>query len=103
MLLPAGVETLSNIGTLYLARDEPGDLPAARQYLQRAIALNPHYEYAYYRLAQSWEREQWREKVIDTLKSWPLPPQIASFRSMFSKYFVEPKSVYPSEKDPDGA
>jgi tetratricopeptide (TPR) repeat protein len=96
MLLPAGVETLSNIGTLYLVRGEVGDLPVARQYLQRAIALNPHYEYAYYRLAQSWEKDGWRERVIETLKSWPLPPQIPSFRRMFSEYFVEPKLEYPN-------
>jgi tetratricopeptide (TPR) repeat protein len=97
MLLPAGVETLSNMGTLYLARGMGGDLPLARQYIQRAIALNPHYEYAYYRLAQSWEQEQWRERVIETLKSWPLPPQIPSFRNMFIKYFVEPKLEYPTD------
>jgi tetratricopeptide (TPR) repeat protein len=95
MLLPAGVETLSNIGTLYLVRGEAGDLPLARQYLQRAIALNPHYEYAYYRLAQSWEEDRWRERVIQTLKAWPLPPQIPEFRRMFAEYFVEPKLEYP--------
>ncbi len=97
MLLPAGVETLSNIGTLYLVRGD-ADLPLARQYLQRAIVLNPHYEYAYYRLAQSWEKQQWRERVIETLKSWPLPPQIPSFRRMFTEYFVEPKLEYPSDE-----
>jgi tetratricopeptide (TPR) repeat protein len=99
MLLPAGVETLSNIGTLYLERGKAGDLPLARQYLRRAITLNPHYEYAYYRLAQSWEREQWRERVVETLKSWPMPPQIGSFRRMFTKYFVQPKAEYPSDAD----
>jgi hypothetical protein len=99
MLLPAGVETLSNIGTLYLMRGDAGDLPLARQYLQRAIALNPHYEYAYLRLAQSWEQEQWRERVIETLKSWPLPPQIGIFQDMFAKYFVQPKFEYPTDGD----
>ncbi|WP_257164782.1 lipopolysaccharide assembly protein LapB [Bradyrhizobium sp. SRS-191] len=99
MLLPAGVETLSNIGTLYLVRGQSTDLPLARQYLRRAIALNPHYEYAYYRLAQSWEKEKWREKVVEVLKSWPIPPQIPSFRKMFVEYFVEPKSEYPNDTD----
>jgi tetratricopeptide (TPR) repeat protein len=97
MLLPAGVETLSNIGTLYLVRGNTGDLPHARQYLQQAIALNAHYEYAYYRLAQSWEREGWRAKVIETLTSFPVPPQIPALTEMFKEYFVEPKFEYTSD------
>ena len=96
MLLPAGVETLSNIGTLYLVRGREIDMPHARQYLQRAISLNAHYEYAYYRLAQSWEQEGWREKVIEVLKFCPVPPKIPSFRSMFKKYFIQPKLEFGS-------
>lgn len=95
MLLPAGVETLSNLGTFYLTRGKDGDLATARHYFQRAIALNPTYEYAYYRLARAWEKENWREKVVATLKSCPIPPRIPSFRNMFVRYYVEPKFDYP--------
>lgn len=91
MLLPAGVETLTNAGTAFLTRGQDGDLRKARSYLQRAIALNVNYEYAYYRLAQAWEKEQWREKVIATLESFPGFPQIPSFHAMFNRYFVSPK------------
>jgi tetratricopeptide (TPR) repeat protein len=91
MLLPAGVETLTNAGTAFMTRGQDGDLRKARSYLQRAIALNVNYEYAYYRLAQTWEKEQWREKVIVTLKSFPGFPQIPQFHAMFNQYFVSPK------------
>ena len=91
MLLPAGVETLSNLGTLYLFRGKSGDLPMARRYLGRVINLNPNYEYAYLRLAQSWEKEHWREKVIEVLKKFPKPPGIGEFQAMYRKYYVQPK------------
>jgi tetratricopeptide (TPR) repeat protein len=90
-LLPAGVETLSNLGTLYLARSESGDLSRARRYFASAIALNPSYEYAYYKLAQTWEMDRRTEKVIETLKQLPKPPDIASFQKMYRQYFVQPK------------
>jgi tetratricopeptide (TPR) repeat protein len=94
-LLPAGVETLTNAGTLHLVRGEIGDLIEARRLLCRAIALNPQYEYAYYRLAQCWEKDRWREKVIETLQSCPVPPNISSFARMFEYYYVQPKTEYP--------
>jgi tetratricopeptide (TPR) repeat protein len=87
VLLPAGVETLSNIGTVLLTDGKPS---SAREYFERAITLNPAYEYAYYRIAQSWEEEKWREKLVDTLKRYPRPPQIPEFRRMYRKYFVQP-------------
>ncbi len=93
-LLPAGVETLSNLGATYLVK---GDYPLARDYFSQVIKLNPAYEYAYYRLAQSWERELWREKVTEVLKTFPRPPTIPSFAAMYSKYHVEPKHEYPQE------
>jgi tetratricopeptide (TPR) repeat protein len=95
ILLPAGVETLTNLGTLYLVKGQPGDLVEARRFFARAIALNPHYEYAYYRLAQCWEKDRWRERVIETLQSCPVPPRIPTFRRMFELYYVQPKSEYP--------
>lgn len=103
MLLPAGVETLSNIGTLYFIRGRDSDLPMARRYLDRAIALNPHYEYAHYRLALTWQAEGWREMVIQSLEECPVPPQIPQFRQMFQRYYVQPKSRYePAAKQADG-
>jgi tetratricopeptide (TPR) repeat protein len=92
MLLPPGVETLSNAGTALYIRGNADDLRKAREYLKRAITLNDRYEYAYYRLAQAWEKDQWREKVIETLESFPWFPEIPEFHSMFTKYFVTPKS-----------
>jgi tetratricopeptide (TPR) repeat protein len=91
MLLPAGVETLSNLGTLFLFRGKPGDLLEARRYFGRVLDLNPKYEYAYYRLAQCWEMEGLREKVIDVLKKFPKPPGISSFQQMFRAYYVKPR------------
>jgi tetratricopeptide (TPR) repeat protein len=88
MLLPAGVETLSNAGTAFLIRGEEGDLRKARRHLRRAIELNANYEYAYYRLAQAWEKEPSREKVIETLKAFPGYPGIPSFHAMFTQYSV---------------
>ena len=96
-LLPAGVETLTNMGTLYFVRGEQGDLAEARRYFARAIALNPYYEYAYYRLAQCWEKDRWREKVMETLQACPVPPRISSFRKMFEFYYVPPKAEYPAQ------
>jgi tetratricopeptide (TPR) repeat protein len=97
MLLPPGVETLSNLGTLYLLQAGEQDLPQARRYLRRAIKLNPRYEYAYYRLARSWEIEGWRDRVIEVLKSCPVPPGITEFRAMFERYYVQPATDYPDE------
>lgn len=99
MLLPAGVETLSNIGTLYLVRGHSGDLPIARRYLDRAIRLNPYYEYAHYRLALTWQAEGWREMVIAALEECPVPPQIPQFSKLFRDYYVRPKSRYEIIED----
>lgn len=94
MLLPAGVETLSNIGTLYLIRGQSGDLATARRYLERAILLNPFYEYAHYRLALTWQAEGWREMVVKTLKDCPVPPQIPQLDQLFRDYYIRPKAKY---------
>lgn len=88
-ILPAGVETLTNLATvlLTLARTEE-----ARSYAQQAIDLNPHYEYAYYRLAQSWEDDERTDKVVQVLTSFRKPPRIPGFQEMFRKYYVKPAS-----------
>jgi TPR repeat protein len=87
VLLPPGVETLSNIGTLLLTK---GKRVQAREYFERAIKLNPAYEYAYYRIAQSWDEEKWREKVVETLNRYKLPPGIPEFQEMYQESYVQP-------------
>jgi tetratricopeptide (TPR) repeat protein len=87
VLLPPGVETLSNIGTVLLTQ---GKFARAREYLERAISLNPAYEYAYYRIAQSWEEERWREKLVATLQRFKQSPEIPEFRGMYQNYYVQP-------------
>jgi tetratricopeptide (TPR) repeat protein len=49
-LLPAGVETYTNLATVLLRQQK---YPAAIEYAQKARALNPRYEYAYYREAEA--------------------------------------------------
>src|SRR5439155_24391248 len=66
LLLPPGVETLTNIGTLL---SELGKEERARAYLDRAISLNRDYEYAYYRKAESWNHERQTDKVLETLRT----------------------------------
>ena len=89
VLLPPGVETLSNIGTVLLTQ---GRYARAREYFERAVALNPAYEYAYYRIAQSWEKERWREKLVATLQRFKQPPEIPEFRKMYQEYYVQPSA-----------
>lgn len=102
-LLPAGVETLCNLGTLYLTLGSSGDLAQARTYLTLAIALNPNYEYAYYKLAQTWEMDQLRDKVIETLRLLPKRPSIPGFMKMYREYFVQPRLVNESVSTPEPA
>ena len=85
VLLPPGVETLSNLGTAYLVSE---DTQEARRYLNKVIQLNRYYEYAYYRLAQTWEHDKRPEKVAAVLNKFPGPPQIPEFIEFFGKYNV---------------
>jgi tetratricopeptide (TPR) repeat protein len=87
VLLPPGVETLSNIGTVLLTSRKYAE---AREYFERAIELNPAYEYAYYRIARSWEAEKWREKVVETLKRYKSAPEIPEFKQMYRDCYVQP-------------
>ena len=85
MLMPVGVETLTNLAT---ALSELSREAEARKYLERAIELNAQYEYGYYRLAQSWEKEDNRDKVIEVLNRFPTPG-IAGFKKLYEKYLTE--------------
>jgi tetratricopeptide (TPR) repeat protein len=49
-LLPAGVETYTNLATVMFRQQK---YPAAIDYAEKARALNPRYEYAYYREAEA--------------------------------------------------
>jgi len=90
VLLPAGVETLTNLATALLSLSKREE---ARSYAERAIALNPNYEYAYYRLAQSWDEENRKDDAVKVLNRFPRAPQIPGFKELFNRYYVEPKSA----------
>ncbi len=89
LLLPPGVETLTNLATAFLYQ---GDCAAAREYSRRAIAMNPNYEYAYFRLAQAWRDDARRDKVVETLRSFGRSPTISDFQKLFHEFYVEPKT-----------
>jgi tetratricopeptide (TPR) repeat protein len=85
MLLTPGVETLTNLSTtlLYLNR-----FNEARAYAERAIELNKNYQYAFYRLAQSWDREGRGDKTKEVLLNYREPVWIREFKDLFKKYEV---------------
>ena len=88
LLLPPGVETLTNLATILLNLSRTAE---SRCYAQRAIDLNPDYEYAYYRCAQSWEKDNRKDKVIEILKSFAKTkiPHISGFIELYRKYAIE--------------
>lgn len=88
ILLPPGVETLTNLATVLLNLSRTDE---AREYAQRAIDLNPDYEYAYYRLAQCWDKENWKDKVVQVLKSFAKikMARIPEFQELYRKYSME--------------
>ncbi|HEV2805379.1 MAG TPA: hypothetical protein VGW57_10670 [Chthoniobacterales bacterium] len=90
VLLPAGVETLTNIATTLLLLDKREE---SRRYAQRAIELNKNYEYAYYRLTQSWIDENRADEAVKVLNNFPRAPQIPGFKELFNRYYVQPKSA----------
>jgi len=85
MVLRPGVETLTNVATTYIYMGRCGD---ARNYLNQAIRFNPSYEYAYYRMAQSWDRENRPLKAVDVLTQYKAPARIMEFKALFQKYQV---------------
>jgi tetratricopeptide (TPR) repeat protein len=88
MILTPGVETLANLGTVLIELSRQAE---ARSYLERIIKLNPQYEYAYYRLAESWEKENKRDKVVETLRAFAKvkTPVIRNFKALYAKYATE--------------
>lgn len=88
LLLPPGVETLTNMGTLL---SELGKEERARAYLDRAISLNRDYEYAYYRKAESWNHERQADKVLETLRTFRKvkKPKIREFIKIYQEYATD--------------
>ncbi len=108
MILPPGVETLTNLATalLGLCRDDNNySYDKVRAYLYRAKEVNPHYEYADYRLAESWEQQGRIDEVVKILRAFAKEktPTISSFRNLYSKYSLELAKfpVEPIEPSPD--
>jgi hypothetical protein len=94
MLLPPGVETLTNLATVLLElsrEDKSYKYDEVRAYLTRAKAANPHYEYADYRLAESWEQEGRIDEVVNVLRDFAKDrtPTISSFKKLYSKYSLQ--------------
>ena len=88
LILPPGVETLTNLATVLLFLSRTAD---ARNYADAAIKLNPDYEYAYYRKAQSWDQENRPDKVVEVLKYFAKDrtPRIRRFIDLYGKYSIE--------------
>jgi hypothetical protein len=94
MILPPGVETLTNLATalLGLCRDDNSySYDKVRTYLYLAKEVNQHYEYADYRLAESWEQQGRIDEVVKILRAFAKEktPTIGSFRNLYSKYSLE--------------
>ncbi len=90
MLLPPGVETLTNNATALLFLERYAD---ARDYALRAITLNPSYEYAYFRLAHCWDRENRPDQAKKALEDYGKANggrtvRIPEFKDLFLKYNV---------------
>jgi hypothetical protein len=88
MLLPPGVETLTNLATTLLDLDRSEE---ARDYLQKARDMNPYYEYGYFRTAEAWEQEGRVDEVLKLLRDFVKvkEPKIPSFRAVYEKYAIE--------------
>jgi hypothetical protein len=103
MLLPAGVETLTNLATtlLGLCREdrEHYSYDQVRAYLAQAKEVNPHYEYADYRLAESWEQEGRIDEVVKVLRAFAKEktPTSWSFKELYRKYSLE-LAKFPAEQ-----
>ena len=80
MLLPAGVETLTNIATTHIGLKRFAD---ARKYLDMAIELNREYEYAYYRKAETWKKEGHPDEFKRELSRYRGKVSIPKFKKMF--------------------
>lgn len=84
ILMPPRVETLTNLATVHLYLS---DFSEARRYCESAIELNPNYEYAYYRLAQSWfieekGKKEGKKKVLEVRYRFIGEPKIRHFKEL---------------------
>jgi tetratricopeptide (TPR) repeat protein len=88
LLQPPEVENRADIGTLYLFL---GEYETARRYLEDAVKLkNETYEYAFLRLAQTYEKEKKFDLVVKTLKRFKGPRRLIEFKAMCEKYLPSP-------------
>jgi tetratricopeptide (TPR) repeat protein len=90
VLLPAGVETLTNITTTLM---ELGRFDEAIPYARRARTVNPSYEYAYYREAQAEQRRGQTDAakaVLEQAKEQLSSIKIPGFRALFETLGVNP-------------
>ncbi|HEX9691927.1 MAG TPA: hypothetical protein VGA22_07500 [Gemmatimonadales bacterium] len=81
ILLPPGVETLTNLAATHLAL---GNRERCREYCDRAIRLNASYEYAYYRKAQAWVGVD-NAKAAEVCLSFAGQKGIREFRELCDK------------------
>jgi hypothetical protein len=98
LLLSPRADTKAAVGTLFLFLQ---DTAKAYKYLDEAIKLNRNYEYAFYRLAQTWEQRKNEDKVRTTLeefKSSQRPPRIDDFIKLYEKYEILPYKLGEDEK-----
>jgi len=88
LLQTPSAENQADIGTLYLfLGDYEGNYEKASTYLKNAIKLkNGKYEYAYLRLAQTYEREKNIDEVVKTLNEFTGTPRLKEFMAMYEKY-----------------
>lgn len=87
-LVPAGVETLTNIATTLLTLDRPTE---AMQYTKQARDLNAAYEYAYYREAQALRACGETKKCVELLNDANATLEmiaIPGFRGIFKELDV---------------
>jgi tetratricopeptide (TPR) repeat protein len=80
-LFPPGVEILSNLGVLYFLRKQSGDLDKARVVLNEVTKLNPNYEYAYYRIAETYVAEQRYQEALTAVEQYKQTGRKVSIRS----------------------
>jgi hypothetical protein len=103
MLLPAGVETLTNLATtlMGLCREdrEKYSYDQVRAHLAQAKEVNPRYEYADYRLAQSWEQEGRIDEVVRVVRAFAKErtPTSSALRELYRKYSLE-LAKFPAEQ-----
>ena len=85
--------------------DENYSYDQARAYLTRAKAANPYYEYADFRLAESWDQEGRIDEVVKVLRAFAKErtPTSRSFIELYRKRCLE-LAKFPMEPvEPQGS